>query len=226
MEESTQEQTTTTTEAGVTKTIVKPGESTETETTETTAASAIDDPKVQAEIDRRVTQAVATATRKAADKAAADKAEADRIAAEQKIREEGDIKKLAKLHEKEANELRAELAKVKRDKDVMGLLDTALITDPTERKILSNQRFDSLDQLADIINEFKDSRQPALEAAIAAKLDTGGTPPQTREKPARQGDLHAQLRAAEAEGPKGRKEATRIRNLIADENSRRASLMR
>ena len=137
-------------------------------------ARLLDDKEVQAEIDRRVTQAVKTANEKAAKEREAAIAKAKRESEEAKLFEDGKTKELYELEKSRREELEKLVEEREHRDKVSHLLDVKGVHDPALRDILMNSNGD-LTQLDARIESFQELMETMVKKQVTERL--GSAPP-------------------------------------------------
>ena len=181
----------------------------------------LNDKRVQAEIDRRVTMALQKADEKTAQKIQEAMDRAKREAEELKLIEDGKVHDLYELEKRKREELEAKLSQHDRERRFNALLDKKESTDhvpmnPEMRKFYL-QFGGTLDELDKGIDAFHAAMQAEIERVMNTRLKTPA-PPKAPEPPAST-DLAAQVRAAEAKGDWA--EVLRLNNRISNELNQR-----
>ena len=183
------------------------------------------DPRIQAEIDRRVTSAVQTTRDKVKQEVETAvenaRAEVQREAEEKKLLEEGKTEELLELEKERRIKAEEKLAKVEHREKVDALLDKREVTDITLRKFLHKFNGDlaEVNETIDGLNEFLEQE---VSKQVSEKLKTPLPPSDKSSDTDTSGmSTESQMKAAEAKAttsgkPEDWATFRKIANIVSD----------
>ena len=154
--------------------------------------------RIQAEADRRVTQALQKKEAEMKRREEEARAHAAKEAKEARLLEDEKYKELAELRAKEAQEARAELERLQNERKVEALLEKREVHDPTLREVFKKSNLE-LEQLDEVITKTQKAIAAQVDKVVNERLGESGRPPQTS-KDGSTLSLQEQIRKAEASG--------------------------
>lgn len=137
---------------------------------------------VQAEIDRRVTDAVKSVERRMADKLEQEREKARQEAEEKKLFEEGNKDELLTVRELKIAELEADIQRRERADKMNALLDKKEVLQPPLRQLFLSIENVDLPEMAQRIDAFQELFRSEVNAAVDAEIRSryGSEPPARR----------------------------------------------